>query len=263
MSRPVNEKNIERFDGFSGLYNDSRPFPPEIILKSTLIYAPKNPQVVIDIGSGTGLSTLIWKDSAQTIIGIDPNDGMRAEAEKNITADNISFQKGVSNDTGLPGDYADIVTVAQAFHWFDPDSTLSEIYRILKTDGVLAIYDYDNPPSVDWVVEKAYLEVEEKANAICLSQANPAIMLDKSTILGILVAFGRFRFVKEIVAHKEEEYTPEKVIGIKLSQGYMQNALKFEPSFQREIDEFCDVVYSRLSGKFTIVQSYRLRLAVK
>ena len=263
MLKPVNEKNIERFNGFSGLYNDSRPIPPEIIIKSTLIYALKNPQIVVDIGCGTGLSTQIWKDTAQTIIGIDPNDEMREVAEKNVIADNISFRKGVSNDTGLPGDYADIVTVAQAFHWFDTDSSLPEIYRILKTDGILAIYDYDNPPSVDWVVEKAYLELWEKADVICLSQAKPAIMTDKSTIMNILNVFGKFRFVKEIACHKEEIYTPEKVIGIKLSQGYAQNALKFDPSFQREIDKFCDVVYSRLSGEFTIIQSYKIRLAVK
>ena len=263
MTNNVNEKNIDRFDGYSELYHSGRPNPPEIILKSALMYAPANPQVVVDIGCGTGLSTQLWKDTAETIIGIDPNEDMLSEAGRSVVAANISFKKGISNDTGLPDNYADIVTVAQAFHWFDIDNTLTEVYRILKPGGVLAIYDYDNPPSVDWVVEKACLQFRDKGNAICAAQAEPVTRTDKNSFIKILNAFGKFSFVKEIVCHSEEIGPAEKIIGFSLSQGYAQDALKFDPSFQREIDVFCDAVRSRLSGECPILFSYRLRLAVK
>jgi ubiquinone/menaquinone biosynthesis C-methylase UbiE len=263
MSSLVNEKNIERWSGYADLYNTVRPTPPEIITKATLIYAKSKPEAVVDIGSGTGLSTLIWKDIAKTIIGIEPNDDMRAEAERNITESNISFQKGLSNETGLPSEYADIVSVSQAFHWLPIDSTLEEIYRLLKPDGVLAIFDCDWPPAFDWVVEEAYHKIITRADRICETQEKHAVRNDKSSYIGRINAFGKFRFAKEIVCHSAENCTPERMIGIALSQGGLQDALKVDSGFQGDIDEFCELVRSRLHGEFEIVFSYRLRLAVK
>lgn len=263
MENLVNEKNIERFSGYSALYNDSRPIPPEIIKKAALLYLKNAPGVVVDIGSGTGLSTLIWNDVAKTVIGIEPNDDMRGEAEKNITTENISFQNGLANDTGLPAEYADIVTVSQAFHWFDINSTLEEIYRILKNDGVLAIFDCDWPPSVDLVVEEAYHKIRIKADNICESQEKHAVRNDKNSYIDRINSFGRFRFSKEIVCHNTEKCNFERIIGIALSQGGIQDALKIDFAFQKDVDEFYNLVESRLNGEFEIIFSYRLRLAVK
>ena len=53
------------------------------------------------------------------------------------------------------------------------------------------------------------------------------------------------------------------IIGIALSQGSIQDALKIDRTFQNDVDEFCDLVKSRLTGEFEIIFSYRLRLALK
>jgi ubiquinone/menaquinone biosynthesis C-methylase UbiE len=263
MQHPVNKKNIERFDGYADLYNAVRPAPPEIITKAVLLYLRNKPETVIDIGSGTGLSTLIWKDTAKTVIGIEPNDDMRAEAEKSVAENNISFRKGLSNDTGLPPDFADIASVSQAFHWFDIDSTLEEIIKILKDDGVLAIFDCDWLPSVDWKIEEMYDKLKGKADNISFSQEESAFRNDKFSYINRINTFGKFRFAKEIVCHSTEKCTPERIIGIALSQGGIQDALKIDSAFQSDIDEFCGLVKSRFSGEFEIIFSYRLRLAVK
>ncbi|MCL2020265.1 MAG: class I SAM-dependent methyltransferase [Oscillospiraceae bacterium] len=263
MKKTVNKENIDRFNGFSGLYNDSRPTPPEIITQSTLLYANKNPQTIVDVGCGTGLSTLIWKDVADSIIGVEPNDDMRSEAEKSIKANNISFMKGLSNEIDLLDECADIVSVSQAFHWFDIDSTLEEIHRILKPGGVLAIFDCDWPPAVNWIVEQAYHKVRNKADDICFSQEKPAVRNDKNSYISRINSFGKFRFSKEMVCHGVEKCTPKRMIGIALSQGGIQDALKFDTSFQKDVDEFCVLVTSNCIGEFDIIFSYRLRLAVK
>jgi SAM-dependent methyltransferase len=41
----------------------------------------KKPKVVVDLGSGTGISTRIWYGIADLVIGVEPNDDMRAESE--------------------------------------------------------------------------------------------------------------------------------------------------------------------------------------
>ncbi|MCL2323078.1 MAG: class I SAM-dependent methyltransferase [Oscillospiraceae bacterium] len=263
MSKLVNEKNIERFSGFPDLYNNSRPTPPEIIKKIILLYFKNKPEVVVDIGSGTGLSTLIWSEIAQNIIGIEPNDEMRATAEKNSKSDNIVYYKGVSNQTNLPSDYADIITISQAFHWMDIDSTLFEVYRVLKNDGVLAIFDCDWPPSIDWVIEEAYLKLRNTCVNICSSQEKTAIINDRSTYINMINSFGKFRFLKEIMCHNIERCTPQRMIGFALSQGAIQVALKIDTSIKNDVDEFCYLVNSLCQNEFDIVFSYRLRVAVK
>ena len=258
----VKQENIDRWSGFADIYVSSRPVPPQIITKSVLTYLAAPPQTVVDLGSGTGLSTAIWKDIAQNVIGIEPNDDMRNAAGSNA-AENIVYQKGVANQTGLPADSADVVTISQAFHWMDIPSTLDEVFRILKPNGVLAIYDCDWPPSIDWVMEQEYYALQRKCDSFNFAQKTHAVRNDKHTYIEQLNAFGKFRFVKEIVCHSVEPCTPERMIGIALSQGAVQDALKAGAPVQEDIDAFCGVVNERCGENFDIVLSYRLRLAVK
>jgi len=263
MEKFVSKENIERWSGYADFYNDSRPVPPEVIAKSVLLYMKNNPEIVVDLGSGTGLSTMMWQNIAKEIVGIEPNDDMRETAEKTTKSNNITYKKGVSNETNLPSDYADVVTISQAFHWMDMDSTLLEIYRILKSDGILAIFDCDWPPAIDWGIEKAYIDLKSKGDAICFSQEKHAVQNDKSSYISVLNSFGKFRFLKEIVCHKVEKCTPKRMIGITLTQGGIQDAMKIDASFKKDVDEYCDLVNARCDYEFEIVFSYRLRIAVK
>ncbi|MDR2183802.1 MAG: class I SAM-dependent methyltransferase, partial [Clostridiales bacterium] len=102
MQKIVHEKNYELWSGVSGTYHDNRPVPPQVIIKIILSWLKKEPEIVVDVGCGTGLSAIIWKDIAAKIIGIEPNDDMRTIAEKNVSCDSIAFSKGVSNETNLP-----------------------------------------------------------------------------------------------------------------------------------------------------------------
>lgn len=262
MSKKIFEENINRFDGFSDIYNNSRPIPPQIITQIIMIYR-KSPQMVLDIGSGTGLSTMIWKDISTKVIGIEPNDDMRNTAVSDSKANNVDYQKGFSNNTGLPSDSVDIITISQAFHWMDIQSTLEETYRILKADGVFAVYDCDWPPSIDWKVESEYNKLRAKCDHISYAKENPAVKNDKNSYIRVFNEFGKFRFVKEVVCHSVEKCTPERMIGIALSQGGIQDAMKIDKSILNDIDDFCNLVKSRCRGEFDIIFSYRLRMAVK
>jgi len=255
MNKPINQANIARFSGFTDVYNAARPMPPEVIKQSIMLYAPA-PQVVVDIGSGTGLSTQIWQEVAPQIIGIEPNDDMRNAAQP---GEGIEYRAGYSNETGLPDDYADIVTISQAFHWMDIDSTLDEVYRILKPGGVLGVYDCDWPPAVHWQVEQAYKALQNK----CYRVETGVTHNDKGSYLARFNEFGTFKFTREIVCHSVESCTPERMIGIALSQGAIQDALKLGASVQNDIEEFCQVVHARCPAQFEIVFSYRLKLAIK
>src|SRR6266702_1910120 len=154
----------EIWTGKASSYDRARPTPPpaSLDLLTQVIQMP-HPALVVDVGSGTGLSTAIWGERAERVIGIEPNADMRKEAvhkvEDHPYAAQIEYHEGVAHQTGLPDGCADIVTAAQSFHRMEPTATLAEIARILRPGGLFAAYDYEWPLTIhwelDWLAEEA------------------------------------------------------------------------------------------------------------
>ena len=263
MNKAVNEKNVELWSGFSELYNDSRPKPPKIINTTILSWLNRNPEIVVDVGCGTGLSTIIWEDTVKKIVGIEPNDDMRATAEKNLNSDRITFLKGVSNETGIPSGYVDILTVSQAFHWMDIDSTLNEFHRILKPDGVLAIYDFILPPVMGWEIEEAFLDLRMKCSEIVYSQEVPPVHNGKSSYNDIIKAFGKFIYSRETMFHGFERWPLQKVIGFVVNISNADFAMKMDPSIKTDVDIFLNLVKAHCADEMELVFPYKMVMAVK
>lgn len=152
--------NIEQFSGFSDLYDSCRPKAPLFVVDLVRqLSGIERPDLVVDLGSGTGLSTMIWANAADQVIGIEPNDDMRAEAARRrdeAGSKYIRFISGLSNKTGLESESADVITVSQALHWMEPHSTFDEVARVLKPGGVFIAYDCDWPPCVHYECEEAW-----------------------------------------------------------------------------------------------------------
>src|SRR5512145_229544 len=130
----MNVPNLDRFSGIAGIYNQSRPgLPPAFVDLLIQLAGETKPALVVDLGCGTGLSTRIWAGRAQQIIGIEPNQDMRQEAERQTSDDAIRYQDGISSQTGLEDGSADIVTISQALHWMEPAPTFAEVARILRS----------------------------------------------------------------------------------------------------------------------------------
>ncbi|HWM18176.1 MAG TPA: class I SAM-dependent methyltransferase [Ilumatobacteraceae bacterium] len=145
MDDAAGDGNTDRFSGFADLYDANRPSPPRALGPLLVSYANVPRPAVIDLGSGTGLSSRWAAGWAGSVIGIEPNDDMRAAAEARHTRV-VSYALGVSHRTGLDDRVADVVLAVQAMHWMDPESTLAEVVRILRPGGVFAIADADWPP---------------------------------------------------------------------------------------------------------------------
>lgn len=77
------DPNVQRFTGFADIYDHYRPELPIVIAKVlSQLAGPGRPFRVIDVGSGTGLSTRLWKGLEATVIGIEPSPDMRAIAAR-------------------------------------------------------------------------------------------------------------------------------------------------------------------------------------
>ena len=145
------EANARRFGGFADLYDAVRPTPPVELASLLCAYAAVDrPSLVVDLGSGTGLSTRWAATWAGRAVGVEPSDDMRAHAASTTVTrlDNVDYVSGWSDSTGLPDGAADIVIAVQALHWMEPGATFAEVARILRPGGVFAAIDCDWPPSV-------------------------------------------------------------------------------------------------------------------
>jgi len=139
--------NLARFDGFADLYDAHRATPPAALGPLLTAYAGASDPQVVDLGSGTGLSTRWAASWAGSVIGVEPNDDMRLIAEAQ-PGPSVRYVAAVAEATGLPDADADIVLAVQAMHWLEPGATLAEVARILRPAGVFAVVDMDWPPAI-------------------------------------------------------------------------------------------------------------------
>jgi SAM-dependent methyltransferase len=106
--------------------------------------------LLVDVGSGTGISSRIFAARGVPVVGIEPNEEMRRKAEAEPAphgAATVSYRAGRAEATGLADSVADVVLAAQAFHWFDREAALGEFYRILKPCGWVALVWNERDPS--------------------------------------------------------------------------------------------------------------------
>ncbi len=128
---------VDRFSSRAENYAKYRPtYPPEIvdILISKCNLTTES--VIADVGSGTGFLSEIFLRNGNRVIGVEPNAPMRELAERNL-AEYPKFQSVAASAeaTTLAPRSVDIITAAQAFHWFDRERSKQEFIRILKPGG--------------------------------------------------------------------------------------------------------------------------------
>ncbi|WP_350271382.1 class I SAM-dependent methyltransferase [Brevibacterium sp. CBA3109] len=131
------------FGRMAGLYDEVRPRYPDAAIN--LVSRGWNDLDVCDLGAGTGILSTALLDRGANVIAIDPDDMSLA----NNPARSLV---GSAEDTGLPESCVDVVTVAQAWHWFDEAAAAAEIARILRPGGHLIILINQLDVRIDWVL---------------------------------------------------------------------------------------------------------------
>jgi len=133
------------FDGVADVYERSRPgYAPEAV---TWISQRLPLGRVLDLGAGTGKLTRQLVPYALEVVAVEPGDEMRRVLQEVVPG--VEALYGTAEEIPLPDESVDVVTVAQAFHWFDVDAALAEMYRVLRPMGGYAIvwnaWDDDDP----------------------------------------------------------------------------------------------------------------------
>lgn len=131
----------QRFSDRVENYVRHRPsYPPALLQILQAKAGLTRASVIADIGSGTGIFTALLLPFASQVFAIEPNAAMRSAAEQALGA-SPGFRSiaGTAEVTTLPHAAVDLITVAQAFHWFNIPACHDEFARILRPGGRVAL----------------------------------------------------------------------------------------------------------------------------
>jgi SAM-dependent methyltransferase len=90
---------------------------------------------VLDLAAGTGKMTRLLVPTGAEVVAVEPVAAMRERLTESLPA--VGVHDGTAEALPLADGTCDAVTVAQAFHWFDPPVALAEMRRVLRPGGHL------------------------------------------------------------------------------------------------------------------------------
>ena len=138
------------FSAGSSAYARGRPsYPDEVVEFLAAELGLGRGKKVLDLAAGTGKFTALLVPTGADVLAVEPVKEMGDELRASV--DGVEVLDGTAEDIPLSDGSLDAVTVAQAFHWFDPDAALSEIARVLRTGGGMALLWNRRDESVPWV----------------------------------------------------------------------------------------------------------------
>lgn len=145
----------DHFSARAAGYAQARPtYPPELFAYLAAL-APGS-DLAWDCGTGNGQAALRLAEHFDQVIATDPSAAQLAQAPAHPR---IEFRLGLEKESRLPAGSADLVTAAQAAHWFDLQDFYAEATRVLRASGVLAIWCYallSIEPGLDELMNEFY-----------------------------------------------------------------------------------------------------------
>lgn len=138
------------FSSRAGHYTRFRPDYPSALIAFVSSLA-KEHRLVWDCGTGNGQAAAALAKHFDHVIATDASPEQIREARPHPK---VEYRVAAAEASGLDSGSADLVTVAQALHWFDRPRFYEEARRVLAPEGAIAIWTYgdpvlDHPPSDD------------------------------------------------------------------------------------------------------------------
>lgn len=128
----------DHFSSIARAYAAWRPRYPDELFEWLAALAPRR-GLAWDCAAGNGQATVPLARHFARVIGTDASAEQLGAAPGH---DRIEYRVAPAHASGLADASADLVTVAQALHWFDARAFYAEARRVLAPDGVLAVWTY-------------------------------------------------------------------------------------------------------------------------
>lgn len=148
----------DNFSSQAADYSKFRPhYPAEMV--AYIVDFVHNRKSALDVATGNGQVANLLSQYFDEVFATDISEKQLANA---ASQPNISYSMQAAETTDFKNQQFDLITVAQAVHWFNFNDFYKEIYRILKPDGVFAVMGYGllvTNPNLDKILRRYYCEI--------------------------------------------------------------------------------------------------------
>ena len=128
----------DHFSAAASDYARFRPgYPPQLFEWLTSLCPQR--QLALDVATGNGQAAVALAQHFEQVIASDASAAQLAQA---MPAANIDYRCEPAERSSLPDASVDLLVVAQALHWFDLPAFCAEAQRLLKPNGVIAVWCY-------------------------------------------------------------------------------------------------------------------------
>lgn len=148
----------DHFSSRSADYATYRPTYPRS-LANDLASLCATTDLALDVGCGTGQLSVLLAETFKSVIATDAS---ARQIENAVPHERVSYRVAPAEKSGLPDQSVDLITAAQAAHWFDLPAFYREAQRVGKPGAVLALITYGvirSDPEIDPVIRHFYKDV--------------------------------------------------------------------------------------------------------
>ena len=148
----------DHFSGVSAAYAAFRPRYPDVLFDFLAQVAPAH-EAAWDVGTGSGQAAV---GLARHFTRVIATDASSSQIEHATPDPRVSYRVCPAEACDLNDRSIDLVTVAQALHWFDRPRFWAEVRRVLRPGGVIAVWTYvmlQIAPRIDELVHRFYHDV--------------------------------------------------------------------------------------------------------
>jgi SAM-dependent methyltransferase len=148
----------DHFSRQAAAYSRYRPaYPPELIAHVASLAPSRG--LAIDCATGSGQAAVALARHFERVIAVD---GSVSQLVRALPAVGVQYVAGLAERLPLRAGCAELVTAAQAAHWFDFERFYAECRRVLRPGGLVAAWTYEKfhvDPALDAVVDHFYVDV--------------------------------------------------------------------------------------------------------
>lgn len=148
----------DHFSALAAGYSRFRPGYPQGLFEYLGTLTPAH-ELVWDCATGSGQAALALADLFAQVIATDASSEQIGQASPHPS---ITYRVAPAEASGLEAASVDLITVAQALHWFDIPRFMQEAQRVLRPKGILAVWTYNLfriTPQIDAIVDELYWDV--------------------------------------------------------------------------------------------------------
>lgn len=126
------------FDAGGAAYAQFRPRYPSALVAFLATLSPTR-DLAIDVGCGNGQLTVQLAEFFTSVIGADPSPDQLASARSHPR---VRYRRAGADELPCPDGTANLITSAQAAHWFDLPAFYAEVRRVAAPGAVVALITY-------------------------------------------------------------------------------------------------------------------------